>query len=196
MKKGGTKKVLWMVYPDPVKQYATSNLKKNQDIWAVVVPPIINALTEPKGLVVDLRPVWQGHYDQYTTDGIHCSDAGGTATAEAFWKAMKADNWAFFDTGSTSTNELGNSAKTAKFPLKSINAKNGNVVVSLVLEKPSKVDFQMTTISGRSVFGTQKQINISGMQTMEIPVGNLAHGIYCCAVRVEKVVTNSQVVIP
>lgn len=99
MATNGTKKVLWMRYPDPQgSQWAT--LKANQDLFNPLVKALCDTITLPKCLWVDLRPVWEGHYAQYTTDGIHATNAGGTATAEAFWKAIVDSN--FFDLAPTS----------------------------------------------------------------------------------------------
>ncbi len=92
MKEGGTEKLLWMIYPDP-QGSNWANLKRNQDIWAQVVPEVMAGITEPEVTLVDLRDVWEGRYNQYTSDGIHCTSQGGTATAEAFWKAIKEANW-------------------------------------------------------------------------------------------------------
>jgi hypothetical protein len=192
MKKGGTKRLMWMVYPDPQGGNWT-NLKKNQDIWAQVVPPIINGLEDPKGFIVDLRPVWQGHYDQYTTDGIHCTNAGGTASAEAFWKAMKADNWAFFDTGKVSVTE--NIIKNNQFAIKSMVRANGTMVVTLCLDKPSEVTVKLITISGRTVF-TAKGTSITGEQIMEFNAGNICRGVYCCVVGAGANMCKSTVIVP
>jgi lysophospholipase L1-like esterase len=87
MKTGGTEKVLWMRYPDPQgTQWAT--LKTNQDLYNPAVKAICDSVKKPKCVWIDLRPTWEGHYAQYTTDGIHPTNAGGTATAEAFWKVL------------------------------------------------------------------------------------------------------------
>jgi poly(3-hydroxybutyrate) depolymerase len=95
MAAGGTKKFLYMRYPGPQgSNWAT--LKANLDVLMPEVEKICEASTDPKCLWVDLRPVWEGHYSQYTSDGIHCTSSGGTATAEALWKAIKESN--FFDT--------------------------------------------------------------------------------------------------
>jgi hypothetical protein len=95
----GTKKVLWMRYPDPQgSNWAT--LKANQDLFNPLVKTLCDTITLPKCLWIDLRPVWEGNYAQYTSDGIHATNAGGTATAEAFWRVMMDSN--FFDLGPTS----------------------------------------------------------------------------------------------
>jgi hypothetical protein len=96
MATGGTKKVLWMRYPDPQgTNWAT--LKTNQDLFNPLVKALCDTVTLPKCVWIDLRPVWAGNYSAYTTDGIHATNAGGTATAEAFWKVIIDSN--FFDLG-------------------------------------------------------------------------------------------------
>lgn len=88
MTTGGTEKVLWMRYPDPQgTQWAT--LKTNQDLFNPLVKAICDTIQKPKCIWIDLRPVWEGHYADFTSDGIHPTTAGGTATAEAFWKVIK-----------------------------------------------------------------------------------------------------------
>jgi hypothetical protein len=99
MATNGTKKVLWMRYPDPQgTNWAT--LKTNQDLFNPLVKALCDTVTLPKCVWIDLRPVWEGKYAQYTSDGIHATNAGGTATAEAFWKVIVDSN--FFDLTPTS----------------------------------------------------------------------------------------------
>jgi len=180
MKKGGTKKLLWMIYPDPQGTWTT--LKKNQDLWAVAVPPIINACTSPKTLLIDLRPVWAGHYSQYTQDGIHCTNAGGTATAEAFWKMMKDSS--FFDTGSVTTATLKPELpKTAPASFLGQSVSNNSLLLSMYLAKPSSVTMRITTVSGRMVACASKFGRASGMQTVQFPLGGIAPGVYCLEVQ-------------
>jgi hypothetical protein len=103
MATGGTKKVLWMRYPDPQgTNWAT--LKTNQDLFNPLVKALCDTVKLPKCVWIDLRPVWEGHYAQYTTDGIHATNAGGTATAEAFWKVIVDSN--FFDLSVTAIHGL------------------------------------------------------------------------------------------
>jgi hypothetical protein len=181
MKKGGTKKLLWMIYPDP-QGGSWATLKKNQDLWAVAVPPIIHACTSPKTLLIDLRPVWAGHYSQYTTDGIHCTNAGGTATAEAFWKIMKDSS--FFDTGSVTTPvERQDIARTAPAPFMGFCVSNNSLNLSMNLAKPSAVTMRITTVSGKLVAGASKNGRVSGLQTIQFPLGGVAPGVYCLEVK-------------
>lgn len=110
MKNSGTKAVLWMRYPDPIgNQWAT--LKANHDVYNPEVEKICKASTEPKCLWVDLRTTWQGK-SNYTDDGIHCTPAGGTATAQAFWAAMKAND--FFNLQATPVLQITPSARSSQ----------------------------------------------------------------------------------
>ena len=192
MKKGGTKKLLWMIYPDPQGgQWAT--LKRNQDLWAEAVPPIINGCEDPKTLLVDLRPVWEGHYSQYTQDGIHCTNAGGTATAEAFWKAMIENN--FFDLEVSVTEPL-TIATAAPSNVLSRVVGNGNVAISFSINQPTNIALRLTTVSGRSVLSAQRQALVAGKQTVEFPLGMVAPGLYCSEVRVGNLTSQSTLMVP
>jgi hypothetical protein len=191
MRKGGTKKLLWMIYPDPIKQYAGGNLKKNQDIWAVVIPAVMKTVTNPKVLLVDLRLTWNGH-DDYTTDGIHCSDKGGTATAEAFWKAMKDSN--FFDTGSASVSikESKNAANNAASWLSGYAVSNNNVLLSLNLAQPAmEITARISTVSGRTIAVARKTAGSSGSQTVNFPISSIASGVYCLEVQAGRALKQS-----
>ncbi len=192
MRKGGTKKLLWMIYPDPQGMWA-GTLKPNQDLWAEVVPPIINACEDPKTLLVDLRETWAGHYDEYTQDGIHCTNAGGTATAEAFWKAMIENN--FFDLETPVTEPL-TISPVAPLAVLSRVVGNGTVAVSFSVGQPTNVALRLTTVSGRSVFTAWRQASVAGMQTVEFPVGMVAPGLYCSEVRVGNLTTQSTLMVP
>jgi hypothetical protein len=178
MKKGGTKKLLWMIYPDPQgSNWAT--LKKNQDLWAQAVPPIINGCTDPKTLLVDLRPVWAGHYSQYTSDGIHATSAGGTATAEAFWKAMKENN--FFDLTPVEPYTIAKTAAPSAF-LGQVVA-NNCLFLSLSLAQPTAVTMRIMTVSGRTVVTAEKQVQGSGLSTVQFPLSAIVPGVYCFEVQ-------------
>jgi hypothetical protein len=106
MATNGTKKVLWMRYPDP-QGTSWATLKTNQDLFNPLVKSLCDTVKLPKCVWIDLRPVWEGHYSEYTTDGIHATNAGGTATAEAFWKVIIDSN--FFDVTATSIAQSGGS---------------------------------------------------------------------------------------
>jgi hypothetical protein len=101
----------------------------------------MDTCTAPKALWVDLRTTWAGHYNEYTSDGIHCTDAGGAATAKTFWDAMKANNWAFFDDQVSIQQEKFGANPAVKLAIQSQVARNGNVAVSLSIDHPSNIRF-------------------------------------------------------
>ena len=185
MKKGGTKKLLWMIYPDPQGATYGGTLKTNQDLWAKAVPPIINGCTDPKTLLIDLRPVWAGHYSSYTSDGIHCTAAGGTATAEAFWKMMKDSN--FFDLGTVSVKQPSTIAKTAPASFLGHSVSNNSLSLSMNLAEPSAVTMRITTVSGKTVATAMKHEQFTGRQTIKFPLGAITPGVYCLEVKTGKI---------
>jgi hypothetical protein len=192
MKKGGTKKLLWMIYPDP--QGGTwATLKRNQDLWAVAVPPIINGCTDPKTLLIDLRTVWAGHYSQYTSDGIHATSAGGTATAEAFWKMMKDSN--FFDLGPVSVKK--NSAvKTAPSAFLGQTVSHNSLTFSLNFAQPTTgIAIRIATVSGRTVVAAAKHERFAGHETIKFPLGSIAPGVYCLEVQSGKFTEQSPLLV-
>lgn len=191
MRKGGTKKLLWMIYPDPQAPLGSAQLKSGQDLWAKAVPPIINGCTDPKTLLVDLRTVWAGKYSQYTSDGIHCTNAGGTATAEAFWKAMKDSN--FFDLAVYA--EPLTIAKKSPTTFFGMATGNGFVTVNLALEAPAPVMMQLTNVAGRTVFMSTQQLSSTGRQQAVFPVGALAPGMYCCELKAGTLTNNSTLIV-
>jgi hypothetical protein len=190
MKKSGTKKVLWMIYPDPMKNYATT-LKPLQDVWAQIVPPVINACTDPKTLLVDLRPVWSGHTD-YTTDGIHCTDKGGTATATAFWKAIKDNN--FFDAAVPV--QSSSMIKTAPSVFLGQAVSRNTLSLSLSLVQPSNVSVRITTLSGRTVLAAVKQEQGHGLRNVQFPLGAVGSGMYCLEVQAGQLTNQSALLVP
>jgi hypothetical protein len=192
MARTGVTSFIWMCYPDPQgSNWAT--LKKGQDIWAIVAKGVMATTTSPRPYWVDLRTTWAGKYSQYTSDGIHCTNAGGTATAEAFWNAMKANDYAFFDAG-TSAGSTNSNAYAQQFVHSQV-ARNGNIALSLSVEQPSNITLNVTTMSGRSVFSAERKAAVSGKQTIDFSVGNLARGVYCSEVRCGKFVSKSQLLI-
>ena len=143
MRTGGTKKVLWMRYPDPLgANWAT--LKANHDVYNPEVEKICKASTEPKCLWVDLRPTWNGHAE-YTNDGIHCTNAGGTATAQAFWKAIKDND--FFNLGAP-TPIAGTAGREPSF-LRGSAVVNRTLLLSLSADASLPVSLRIRTLSGR-----------------------------------------------
>ena len=189
MKTNGTKKLLWMFYPDPQgTNWAT--LKKNQDIWAKVVPEVMATITEPKVTLVDLRPVWAGKYSQYTSDGIHATSAGGTATATAFWKAMKDNN--FFSLGTTPTVVMAPPSRTFLGQRVSGN----DLLLSLSLAQPSTdVTMRLMTVAGRPVLSSATRES-AGHRTVRFPLGGMAPGVYSLTVQAGDATNNSVLRVP
>ncbi len=193
MRKSGVKAFIWMCYPDPQgNQWA--NLKKGQDIWASVAKQVMDATTDPKPLWVDLRTTWAGHYSEYTNDGIHCTNAGGAATAKAFWDAMKADNWAFFNTATTPVKMPATIVESS--PVLKHVIRNGKMEITLSIEKQSDVRLQLLTVSGRSVFTGQRQVAVSGVHTIGFPIGAITPGMYVYRANVGKLAAQSTVLVP
>jgi hypothetical protein len=170
MKTGGTKKVIWMRYPDPYgSSWAT--LKTNQDVYNPEVEKICKASVEPKCLWIDMRTTWQGHYDQYTQDGIHPTTAGGTATAEAFWKFAKDND--FFNLAATGV-EAGK-APAAGFRGQRI--AEGALELSLALDRPAAVSLRLADLSGRIVLSGTTPAE-TGLRTARFPLSGIPSGIY------------------
>lgn len=171
MKKSGVKKVMWMRYPDP-QGTNFANLKKNQDIYNPEVEKICKASVEPKCQWIDMRPAWEGHYAQYTSDGIHPTAAGGTATAVAFWKAIKDSN--FFDlTGSTKLALK----QTAPSGLHGGFVSDHALHLPMDFDHPTAVTVKMTSLTGKAVLiATERKA--AGRTSLHFPLGAVAPGIY------------------
>jgi hypothetical protein len=169
MKASGTKRVVWMRYADPYgSNWAT--LKTNQDVYNPEVEKICKASVEPKCYWFDIRPIWEGHYPQYTSDGIHPTAAGGTATAEGWWKFAKDNK--FFDLGAT-----GLQAAPAAAAFRGQRIADHALELSLALAHPSPVSVRLTDLSGRTVLsGTT--LAETGLRTARFPLPALAAGIY------------------
>ena len=84
MADNGTEKVVYFFYPDPVGANF-ANLKTCLDSLRPQMQAICDGLTTPKCYWLDLRPVWDGH-GEYTSDGIHPTNEGSIATADAIWE--------------------------------------------------------------------------------------------------------------
>jgi hypothetical protein len=80
-------KVLYFFYPDPVGSQWQSPLKACLDTIRPTMKAMCDGLTKPKCYWLDQREFWDGH-PEYTGDGIHPTDAGGTASGDAIWEAM------------------------------------------------------------------------------------------------------------
>lgn len=195
MKKSGVKAFVWMGYPDPQgSNWAT--LKKGQDIWAVVAKKVVEATTEPKAYWIDMRDVWEGHYREYTQDGIHCTDAGGAATGKAFWELMKADNWAFFDTTDETTPVKHESLKSAGAKsLFNPVVRNGKISMTLSNVQSSNVRLLLMTVAGRRVAEMQQISPASSEQTIEFPLSGITPGVYICKINAGELVTQSMVMV-
>lgn len=171
MKNSGTKRVMWMRYPDPYgSNWAT--LKANQDLWNPEVEKICKASVEPKCHWIDIRPVWEGHYPQYTSDGIHPTAAGGTATAVAFWKFVKESK--FLDLEATGL-------KTGIEPLtegiRGQRIVNHSLELAFSLDHPTAVSVILTSLSGRTVLTGTTQAE-TGLRTARFPLPTVPSGIY------------------
>ncbi len=195
MKKGGTKKVVYMSYPD-VFGIGEGNLKGNLPFYNPEVEKICNASEDPKCTWVDLRAIWLGKERQYSSDGIHCSDEGGKVTAKAFWDAIKANDYEFLKIGTSVQQKSFNNSNTGSLRIVNQVVRNGKLYMSLSVDQPSDITIQMTTMSGRSVFTAQKHVVKGDKQNISLPTGALAKGIYCCEVRAGNMTNQSKVFVP
>ena len=173
MAAGGTQRVLWMRYPDP-QGTSWATLKTNQDLFNPLVKTLCETIKSLKCFWIDLRPVWAGHYTEYTSDGIHATNAGGTATAEAFWKVIVDSN--FFEATVTSIAPSTTSFGSSGF---SITAESSGLKVGI--SKPGFHRIIIQDLSGREIarrqgngpanlrFGEAKQ---AGLYFIRITVGN------------------------
>lgn len=193
MKKAGVKAFLWMGYPEVPNM---QNLTINQAIWTEVTKELIAQTTEPKAIYVDLLPVFAGHYNQYfsNNDYLHPNNTGSRAVAQAFWDAMKANNYAFFDTGAVSVSEQ-TVYKVVSNHILGQKMKNDNLYLSLSVDQPSDIKLRLTTASGRSVFTAQKHAAVSGKQDVVFHTGRLASGVYLCEIRTGKQISQSTLLV-
>jgi hypothetical protein len=89
MAQNGTEKIVYFFYPEPVgSQYAS--LKTCLDGLRPRMKALCDGLTSPKCYWLDLRSLWNGH-PEYTSDGIHPTDAGSRVTGDAVWDTMRAN---------------------------------------------------------------------------------------------------------
>jgi hypothetical protein len=188
MKENGTKKVVWMRYADPQDKSWVA-LKANLDVAMPEIEKICRASTDPKVLWVDLRPIWAEHYSQYTSEGgFMCTSAGGTATAEAFWKVMKDSN--FFDLGEVPVQPY-TIIKTAPSAFLGRVVGTDRISLSLSLAQPSSISMRITTVSGRTVLTAERRGLVSGLQTVRFPLGALVSGVYCLDVQAGQMLERS-----
>jgi hypothetical protein len=84
-----TEKIMYFFYPDPIGG-SFGSLKTCLDALRPKMKALCDGLTAPKCYWLDLRPTWNGH-NEYTSDGIHPTDAGSVATGDVVWDAMKTN---------------------------------------------------------------------------------------------------------
>lgn len=103
MEKNGLVKLFYLFYPDAQGGLATM-LNPNLNRLRPMIQDTVLKSTTPKGYFLDLRPTFQGKYSQYIlSDGIHPTQAGSYAAADAIWAEMQKVN--FFG-GSTTEPEV------------------------------------------------------------------------------------------
>ena len=189
MKNSGTKRVIWMRYADPYgSNWAT--LKANQDVYNPEVEKICKASDVPKCYWIDMRTTWEGHYAEYTSDGIHPTTAGGTATAEAFWKFAKDNN--FFDLAATGIKD-GSEPSARAFRGQRI--ANGSLKLSLSLDRPAPITVRLTNLSGRTVLTGTTQAE-TGPMTARFPLARIPSGIYRLDAQAGSVHHRASVLVP
>jgi len=188
MKANGTKKVLWMRYPEP-QGFMASGLKPKLDVLMPEVEKICKASTDPEVLWVDLRPVW-GNNSSYTGDGIHPTTAGSQATADAFWDAIKSSN--FF--GSTG-NALNRTKAVLPLSLEH-SITNDQMILSVCLSQPSNITARILSLSGRVVSSKVNNEQTAGIRTVRFPVSTLSPGIYSIQVEAGQFSKMSTLIVP
>lgn len=195
MKNGGTKKFIYPSYPE-VFGFGEGNLKANLPVFNPEVEKICKASEDPICTWVDLRSIWAGKEHQYSSDGIHCSDEGGRVTAQAFWDAIKANDWEFLRIGTSVQQKPLNNSNTGSLRIANQVVRNGKLSMSLSIDQSSDITIQLTTMSGRSIFTAQKYVAKGDKQNIFLSTGALARGIYCCEVRAGNMTNQSKVFVP
>jgi lysophospholipase L1-like esterase len=89
MQMDGVKDVVYFFYPDPMGIGA--NIKDAMDILRPEMKKACDEATDVRCVWVDQRESWDGKYAEYTSDGIHPTDAGAMASAQQIWDAMVAN---------------------------------------------------------------------------------------------------------
>jgi hypothetical protein len=82
----GVKDVVYFFYPDPMGIGAS--IKGAMDILRPEMKKLCDGTTAVRCVWVDQRESWKDHYDTYTSDGIHPTEEGATASAKQIWGAM------------------------------------------------------------------------------------------------------------
>jgi hypothetical protein len=85
----GVTDVVYFFYPDPMGIGAS--IKDAMDILRPEMKKLCDGTTDVRCVWVDQRESWNGHYDTYTSDGIHPTEEGATASAKQIWDAMVAN---------------------------------------------------------------------------------------------------------
>jgi hypothetical protein len=88
LKSDGVEDVVYLFYPDPMGIGA--NIKAAMDILRPEMQKECEGSTDVRCIWVDQRESWESHYDMYTSEGIHPTEAGATASAQQIWDAMVA----------------------------------------------------------------------------------------------------------
>ena len=93
MEKNGLVKLFYLFYPDAQGGLA-SMLNPNLNRLRPMIQSTVLNSTTPKGYFLDLRPTFEGKYSQYIlSDGIHPTQAGSYAAADAIWAEMQKVNF-------------------------------------------------------------------------------------------------------
>jgi lysophospholipase L1-like esterase len=90
MQQSGVQDVVYFFYPDP-GTFMGQDVKAATNTLRPKMQKVCEEATEVRCVFADPRPAWQGHYDKFTSDGIHPTDAGSEATAKVVWDAMVAN---------------------------------------------------------------------------------------------------------
>lgn len=86
MAQAEVKDVIWFFYPDHPSDAA---LRAEMDLLRPMLQNHCANASIPCHFI-DLRPVFEGHYDEYLrSDGMTPTDAGAQATATAIWEVLK-----------------------------------------------------------------------------------------------------------
>lgn len=89
MQKDGIVKLFYLFYPDAQGGLA-GTLNPNLNRLRPIIQSTVTQSTAPKGYFLDLRPTFDGKYSQYIlSDGIHPTQAGSYAAADAIWAEMQ-----------------------------------------------------------------------------------------------------------
>lgn len=108
METDGVIKVFYLFYPDAQGGLA-GVLNPNLTKLRPLIQSTVLGSTTPKGYFYDLRPTFEGKYSQYIlSDGIHPTQAGSYAAADAIWAEMQKVG--FFG-GITPTEKIGDANK-------------------------------------------------------------------------------------